>query len=144
MTYRENPLFKKVYSLIGVFEDNESLYPVRLIVKEMDGGNRLYVSVALNSIKKTDVMALLPSNEGYRELGLFSSFNVARLIQLVNNKDGEFFKYVPDELLNKEQKESKAKAILIEQEKIEAIRKVNANLANMPKGSYLIKALALV
>ncbi len=122
-TYRENPKFKTVYSLIGAFEDLDNIYPTRFIIKELASGNRLYVSVALNSIKKADVMALAPSEEGYRELDLLSKVNVARMIQLVNSKDGEFFKYVPDELLNVEQKESKAKAIVREQEKIEAIRK---------------------
>lgn len=149
-TRREEPQIKQVYVLVSAYRDTDmSLVPVELLVKEYwNIKNKLYVSVTMNSIKEADLegttsfsegeganipksASLETSLEAQPELSKGKNSNNAKLVSIItlpelfskiNPKDGDFLKYIPDDLLNPEQLVSKRKAQAEEDAKIESLR----------------------
>ena len=80
--------------------------------KYIDNENRLYLAVALSKIEKTSVMddTVLTKGERTRLLPAFD-YSISDFIKKINPSDGNFFKYIPDELLTDEQIDAKASAI---------------------------------
>ena len=147
-TKRENKNLKQVYVLLSAFSDGQHIIPVEFNIKEFidETNNQLYVSVTLNKIE-VDLMGT-PSeqNSSYRipkstsiiEADLMetpsnaerstkiskstSIYSLPQIIENINPSDGEFLKYIPDELLNEEQLQSKNEALEREETRLENMR----------------------
>ena len=121
-TLREDQTLKNMYVLLGAYKDGSYIVPVEFVIKEKTGGNKLYLAVTMTKIKETDVMVapadLTVSNATNQSLTL----NVAQLIKYVNSSEGEFFKYIPDDLLNEYQRKNKQIAKEKEKQKVERLR----------------------
>ena len=90
----------------------------------IDNQNRLYLAVALTKIEASvlDDTALLEKNEEERtRLIPASGYSIPQLIKEINPIDENFFKYIPDDLLNEAQKNAK-KVALEKEEKNTVVR----------------------
>lgn len=121
-TIREDRNIKNVYVFLSAYRDGEYIVPVEFNVKELTNSNKIYMSVTLTKIKEADIVAL-PSEltEGDRASQLLN-INVAQMLMLVNSSEGDFFKYIPNTLLNSDQQASKMEALKKEAEKIAALK----------------------
>lgn len=50
------------------------------------------------------------------------NLNIAQLIKFVNSSEGEFLKYIPDDLLNEQQRKTKQMGKEREKQKVEILR----------------------
>ena len=117
-TRRRNPNLKRVFVLLGAFEDDGYVIPVEFSIKEFfrNDKNKLYVSVTLQKIE-VDLMAPPPTRNGSTtSTKPTSTYSIVDIIKNVNPKDNEFLKYIPDSLLSKAQIE--AKKLALEKERI--------------------------
>ncbi len=109
---RENSRLLKIFVLLSAFQEENNITPVQFEIKQyIDNENRLYLAVALTKIE-TGVMgdtALL--KEGRTRLLPVSTISISQLIKKINPVDKNFFKYIPDEMLSKEQLDSKRLAL---------------------------------
>ncbi len=124
-TFKEGDDHEGTYVLLGAIEDNGSVSPVEMIVirRADKRKNKLYVTVVMEKIKKMTVNAAdLPTHNGRGRATMSSTYNVADLIKKVNPSDSDFLKYLPDELLTKEQLEGKRIGIEREQNKLAEMR----------------------
>ncbi|MBO5355705.1 MAG: hypothetical protein J6B09_06535, partial [Clostridia bacterium] len=141
-TPRENARLVQTYVLLSAFKEKSTVTPVQFEIKQyVDDNNRLYLAVALTKIE-TGVMGdtalqgeertrLLPvsvaeagvmgdtilENQASTRLLPVSIISIPDLIQKINPKDENFFKYVPDVFLSKEQIEAKKRALAREAKK---------------------------
>lgn len=117
-TPKENTRLMQVYVLLSAYKENGFITPVQFEIKQfIDNQNRLYLAVALTKIEASvlDDTALLDKNEEERtRLIPASTYSIPQLIKEINPVDENFFKYIPDELLNEGQK--KAKKVALEKE----------------------------
>lgn len=110
-TKRENPDLKYDYVLLSAFTDDNYIVPVELHIKEYKESyrinNKLYVSITLGKIKIEDNIItgslLKNNNEVANSVPLSSEVSVPQLVSKVNEKLGNFYKYLPDELLSETQ-----------------------------------------
>ncbi len=124
--YKVDKSLKEMYVLVSAFEDGKDIVPVKLEIKEFnDRANKLYVAVALEGIKKNEVVkqentnnsvtqALARSNDEVVKSEFANksrtdnsrSFNISlsQLLKKVNPKDQDFIKYIPKQFFeeNKE------------------------------------------
>ena len=116
-TKRANRNLKQVYILMSALKDGEYIIPVEFNVKEFVDGtkNQLYISVTLHKMK-ADLMAAPSEQSSYRTAKSTLSYSLYDIIKNVNPADKEFLKYIPDELLSKEQQTSKNIALSQEKE----------------------------
>ena len=110
-TKRENPDLKYDYVLLSAFTDDNYIVPVELHIKEYKESyrinNKLYVSITLGKIKNKDNIItgslLKNNNEVANSVPLSSEVSIPQLVSKVNEKLGNFYKYLPDELLSETQ-----------------------------------------
>lgn len=114
-TPKENARLMQTYVLLSAYKENGYITPVQFEVKQyIDNENRLYLAVALTKIEASVLDdTALPEEERTR-LILTSGYSIPQLIEKINPKDENFFKYIPDEFLNEAQK--LAKRIALEKE----------------------------
>ena len=104
--YKPDPTLKNVYVLMSSFADGDYFIPVKLEIKEFnDKQNKLYVAIALDGIKKTEV-----SKQGTTEIGVAQgsrsvNISILDLIQKINPSNTNFTKYFPKNILTQAQKE---------------------------------------
>lgn len=153
-TRREDQQLERVYVLLSAFRDGDDIVPVQFEVKEFrDKDNKLYVAVSLKKTEAADLHAVPSADEAsattassFEETGrgadtspdakstaASSDISVAELIKKINPSNGDFLKYLPDGMLNDEQKKSKEAAIEKERVKIEKLRNEN-NQSNKGNG----------
>lgn len=129
-TKRENPLLKYDYVLISAFKDGTYIVPVEFHIKEQlektRQNNRLYVSVTLGKIKIEDeIMVTVPDisdeiqNPGTNPSSVIS---IPDLIAKINPQYGNFYKYIPSEMLTEEQKASKDISVKDETYRLKVMR----------------------
>ena len=95
-TRRENTNLKNVYVLVSAFKDQESIIPVKLEVKELEGiDNVLYVSMTLQKINEAEVMGqFMPSKTGgSNPRSAFLDISLAEFLPEIN--DETMTKYIP-------------------------------------------------
>ncbi len=112
-TPRENPQLVQTFVLMSAFREGTTITPVQFEVKQfVDNDNRLYLAVALTKIE-TGVMddTITDRNRISTRLLPVSDISIPQFIQKINPRDEKFFKYIPDDFLSAEQKESKRRAI---------------------------------
>ena len=104
--YKPDPTLKNVYVLMSSFADGDYFIPVKLEIKEFnDKQNKLYVAIALDGIKKTEV-----SKQGTTEIGVAQgsrsvNISILDLMQKINPSNTNFTKYFPKNILTQAQKE---------------------------------------
>lgn len=123
-TKRMDPNIKEVHVLLGAFADGDYVIPVQLEIKEYKPGagldNKLYMTVTL---KKAEAGALLraPINasaqSGIRNTPA-SAASLPDLVTKVKDETGGLVKYLPDEMLDEEQRQVKEKALSEERERL--------------------------
>lgn len=102
--YKIDPTLKAVYVMFSAFEDGENIIPVKLVVKEfIDKPNTLYVAVSLDAIKMTEVSKQGTTENGVAQNSRSVTYSIYDLFTKINPKDIDFIKYIPDDLLTKEQ-----------------------------------------
>ena len=89
---------------------------------ELANKNKLYMSVTLTKIKEADITALPSDLTESDKTNQLPNYNIAQLVKLVNPKDGDFLKYIPDALLNEEQIASKKVALNKQEKKLQTLR----------------------
>lgn len=111
--YKTDPTLNAVYVLISAFRDGKFVVPVKLEIKEFkDKTNGLYVAIALEKVKATEV-----SKQGNTENGVtqnsrsVANISIAQLFKKINPNDTQFIKYIPDKFLNNKQLEAKKQAL---------------------------------
>lgn len=130
-TERHNPDLKYDYVLLSGFKDKEYIIPVELHIKEyfVREPNKLYVSITLGKTKIEDnVLAVTtePEKDSVRNTARLSSkVSLPQLISKVNSPYGNFYKYIPDELLNENQLALKAESLQDEEKMLSDLRKKN-------------------
>ena len=135
-TKRENPNLKQSYVLLSAFKSGEDIVPVELNIKEFKIGtkNKLYMSVTLKKIR-ADILAALPNNSSENATPSTLNISIAEIIKNVNPSDGDFLRYVPDEMLNEEQIKSKREAEEKERLKIESLKNEDTRKESSDKKS---------
>ena len=125
-TPKENARLVQVYVLLSAYKENGNIIPVQFEVKQyVDNKNRLYLAVALTKIEASVLDDTVLPNEERTRLIPTSVYSIPRLIEKINPKDENFFKYIPDEFLNEAQK--RAKSIALEKEAKKYGRVVETN-----------------
>lgn len=100
--YKPDPTLKSVYVLVSAFEDGNNIIPVKLEIKEFaDKDNTLYVAIALESIKKDEVVKQGNTENGVTQYSRSSIIKIADLFSKINPTDESFLKYVPKQFLTK-------------------------------------------
>ena len=98
--YKPDPTLKSVYVLVSAFEDGSNIVPVKLEIKEfVDKDNTLYVAIALESIKKDEVVKQGNTENGVTQNSRSSIIKIADLFSKINPSDTSFLKYVPTQFL---------------------------------------------
>ena len=105
-------------NLLGGYIDGEDFVPVRFGLKHSVSGNTtLYVVVDQNKIKanllkektKTEVLKATDPHEVDSSASRSVTYDIPQILKFVNSKD--LLRYVPDDMLSVEQRESKWEAI---------------------------------
>ena len=112
-TPRENPQLIKTFVLMSALREGAQITPVQFEVKQfVDNENRLYLAVALTKIETGVMGDTIPDrNRISTRLLPVSDISIPQFIEKINPRDEKFFKYVPDEFLNDDQKEAKKRAL---------------------------------
>ncbi len=138
------------FILIGAYEDEDGIVPVKLLVKQFtDKPNKLYVAITVNkieaeivtlakgntakhhpapsaSISEAEIFALAKGNTAkHHPTPSASEYSLAQILENVNPADKTLIKYIPDGFLDDAQLAAKAEAIKEEREYIE--RKTGAS-----------------
>ncbi|MBQ8836450.1 MAG: hypothetical protein IJ002_03175 [Clostridia bacterium] len=117
-TPKENSRLLRTYVLLSAFREGETITPVQFEVKQyVDNDNRLYLAVALTKIETDVISDTAPQKAERTRLVSVSDISIPQLIEKINPYDKNFFKYIPDEFLNKAQLEAKREALSIEAKK---------------------------
>ena len=118
--YKPDPTLNAVYVLIGAFNDGKYIVPVKLKIKEFnDKENVLYVAVALEKVKATEVSGQGNTNNGVTQNSRsVANISLAQLFRKINPNDKEFAKYIPDEFLENKQIEAKAQTLFEESKRL--------------------------
>lgn len=94
--HKKDNTLKQVYVLASAFKDGDNIVPVKLEVKEFnDKKNTLYVAIALESIKKDEIMRQEVAKGVAQQVRPSSNINIAQLLKNVNPSDESFYKYIP-------------------------------------------------
>ncbi len=111
-TALENPQLVQTFVLLSAFQDNGTITPVQFEIKQyVDNNNRLYLAVALTKIKTGVMDDSIPENQASTHLLPVSTISIPDLIQKINPRDENFFKYAPDAFLSDKQLEAKRRAL---------------------------------
>ena len=111
--YKPDPTLNVAFVLIGAYKEGKYIVPVKLEIKEFnDKDNALYVAIALEKIKATEVSGQGNTNNGVTQNSRsVANISLAQLFRKINPNDKQFIKYIPNRFLNKSQLEAKAVAI---------------------------------
>lgn len=96
--YKPDMTLSNVYVLMSVFEDGNRVVPVKLEIKEFEGekDNTLHVAVALQSIKKGEIVNVTKAvNDGQANTSPSLNVKIADLFRKINPLDADFLKYIP-------------------------------------------------
>ena len=145
-TKRENPDLKYDYVLLSAFTDDNYIVPVELHIKEYKESyrinNKLYVSITLGKIKIEDNIItgslLKNNNEVANSVPLSSEVSVPQLVSKVNEKLGNFYKYLPDELLSETQLKYKKIAAEKDRQRLSTMRNKTIQTENKLDIKYAI------
>jgi hypothetical protein len=129
-TRRENKRLRYDYVLLSAMQDGSTIIPVEFHIKEFlpspKEKNRLYVSVTLGETKIEDEVKVqrdeASKEESTGNTNSSSVISIPRLIEKVNPKYGNFFKYIPSEMLSEEQLASKKIAVKDEEYRLKVMR----------------------
>lgn len=84
--YKPDATLNNVYVLISAFEDEDSIIPVKLEVKEFeDKKNTLYVAISLQAIKKTEVSKQGTTENGVAQNSRSATISISDLLKIVNS-----------------------------------------------------------
>lgn len=110
--YKPDTTLKDVYVLASAFEDGDEIVPVKLEVKEFtDKQNTLYISIALDSIKKDEFVRQEVAKGVAQQYRPSSNISIADLLRNVNPLDESFYKYIPKMFFEGEKSTKKQFAI---------------------------------
>ena len=145
-TKRENPDLKYDYVLLSAFTDDNYIVPVELHIKEYKESyrinNKLYVSITLGKIKIEDNIItgslLKNNNEVANSVPLSSEVSIPQLVSNVNEKLGNFYKYLPDELLSETQLKYKKIAAEKDRQRLSTMRNKTIQTENKSDIRYAI------
>ena len=145
-TKRENPDLKYDYVLLSAFTDDNYIVPVELHIKEYKESyrinNKLYVSITLGKIKIEDNIItgslLKNNNEVANSVPLSSEVSIPQLVSEVNEKLGNFYKYLPDELLSETQLKYKKIAAEKDRQRLSTMRNKTIQTENKSDIRYAI------
>ena len=130
--YKPDATLKNMYVLVSAFEDGNNIVPVKLEIKEFtDKPNSLYVAVALENIKKEEVIKQGNTKNGVTQYSRSSIISVAELFRNVNPKDKDFIKYIPNGFLDAEKLEVKRKALEEDNKKSKSQFFLSENIGNV-------------
>ena len=143
-TKRENPDLKYDYVLLSAFTDDDYIVPVELHIKEYKESyrinNKLYVSITLGKIKNEDNIItgslLKNNNEVANSVPLSSEVSIPQLVSKVNEKLGNFYKYLPDELLSETQLKYKKIAAEKDRQRLSTMRNKTIQTENKSDIKY--------
>ena len=118
-TEQENKQLKNTYVLLSAFAEGENITPVQFEIKQyVDENNRLYLAVALTKIETSVVGdTISDKNQTSTRLLPVSDISLPHLIEKINPRDENFFKYIPNSFLNNEQLAAKERAFVKERKK---------------------------
>ena len=145
-TKRENPDLKYDYVLLSAFTDDNYIVPVELHIKEYKESyrinNKLYVSITLGKIKIEDNIItgslLKNNNKVANSVPLSSEVSIPELVSEVNEKIGNFYKYLPDELLSETQLKYKKIAAEKDRQRLSTMRNKTIQTENKSDIRYAI------
>ena len=145
-TKRENPDLKYDYVLLSAFTDDNYIVPVELHIKEYKESYRinykLYVSITLGKIKIEDNIItgslLKNNNKVANSVPLSSEVSIPELVSEVNEKLGNFYKYLPDELLSETQLKYKKIAAEKDRQRLSTMRNKTIQTENKSDIRYAI------
>ena len=145
-TKRENPDLKYDYVLLSTFTDDNYIVPVELHIKEYKESyrinNKLYVSITLGKIKIEDNIItgslLKNNNKVANSVPLSSEVSIPELVSEVNEKLGNFYKYLPDELLSETQLKYKKIAAEKDRQRLSTMRNKTIQTENKSDIRYAI------
>ncbi|MBQ7319132.1 MAG: hypothetical protein IJW97_02980 [Clostridia bacterium] len=107
--YKPDPTLKNVHVMASAFRDGEYVVPVKLEVKEFtDKPSKLYVAIALEKIKMTEVSEQGNTKNGVTQDSRSVTISIADLLRNVNPSDVNFYKYIPKEFFSEEDTELKS------------------------------------
>ena len=99
--YKPDPNLKEMYVLVSAFEDGDNIVPVKLEIKEFSNReNKLYVAVALESIKKNEVVKTGNTKNSVTDASRSFNISLAQLLRKINPSDTDFIKYIPKQFFN--------------------------------------------
>lgn len=131
-TAREDNRLKEMHVLLGAFRDGTDVIPVQLEIKEylpeVQQANKLYVTVTLTT-KEAGIMPGLHAsqNETLSAGTPASEIRIADILRNVNDQNGKLVKYLPDSMLNEEQRAAKEKALEKDREYLNKLRERQVN-----------------
>ena len=119
-TERQDTKLLNTFVLISAFKNRNSIIPVKLIAKELRGeNNKIHVAITAKKIEsEIFTQGYGITHTTYAPSNSIDNISIPDLIQNINVEDEDLLKYVPDGLLNKEQKVAKEKALDEEKEYI--------------------------
>ncbi len=109
--YYYDNITKRFHELVGGYIDGDSFVPVRFGVKELnDGSCVLYVVICQEKIK-TEVFGIQAKTKSVSHTPHSVNISIAQIAENVNTQNKDLLRYLPDGLLNNEQKKVKNTAI---------------------------------
>lgn len=116
----EDSSLKNMYVLLGAFQDEKAIIPVKMEVKELrDAPNKLYMYVSLYPIEKVAVDNTRLDRKGSsralatfdKSIATLDTISIPQLVKNINPLDEDFLKYCPDMMLDEAQQAAKYHAI---------------------------------
>ena len=102
--YKVDVTLKSMYVLVSAFEDGDNIVPVKLEIKEfVDKNNALYVAIALESIKKDEVVKEGDTTNGVTQASRSFIISISDLLKNINMSDERFAKYIPKQFFDQNQ-----------------------------------------
>lgn len=131
-TAREDSRLKEMHVLLGAFRDGTDVIPVQLEIKEylpeVQQANKLYVTVTLTTKEAGIMPGLHASQKETLSAGTpASEISIADILRNVNDPNGKLVKYLPDSMLNEEQRAAKEKALEKDQGYLKELRERPVN-----------------
>lgn len=127
-TRRADPQLKEMHVLLGAFRDEADIIPVQLEIKEYlpesRQANKLYVSVTLTAKeagirpRRADSSEMNPHILGTPA----SDIKISDILKNVNDPNGKLVKYLPDSMLNEEQRAAKKTALENDRSRVEKLQ----------------------
>lgn len=115
--YKTDKSLEEMYILISAFEDGEYIVPVKLEIKEFNNKeNKLYIAIALESIKKNEVVKSEYADDSITDNSRSFNIRLSQLLKNVNPKDKDFIKYIPKQFFEENESSHSLKGALSDSE----------------------------